>query len=203
MSGRASSRQQREHLQLDSFMDILFNVIGAFFFVLVYVALSSSGARGKVTLPMVSPAETKEVFFECRHDTVLFPDIEGLRAQASNAVARAGRSDYGAGRDLRSMGVTNSFYVTVNSGHFVPVPESRGETSFQAGQEGSLFREHLARFDPANRHVFFIVRTDSFEVFHGVRKIALECGFRIGWEPYDKDRALTFGSSGRTPGVDL
>lgn len=193
MTGRGARGRANPDMGLDSFMDIVTNVIGALFFILVYATLSSLGARGKVTLPMAREAETEAVFFECRGNTVLFPDIDGLRKQAE------GKAD-----EWRRGTISNDYYVCRGLNAFEIVPDSRGETGALLAHEDSEFRAQLSLLDTNKQHLLFIVRTDSFEVFHAARRIAVDSGFRMGWEPYAEQRPLTFGAGGRsTDDVDL
>jgi len=207
-------RRQRKgsFAELDSFMDIVTNVIGALFFVLVYVALASGGARGKVTLPMIEPADTEAVFFECRADTVLFPDVDSLTDQVTNilgrAVAEAGEGKVDINdlqKELEEADIHNAYYkhecsvIHLLLGQlqsFAMVPDAKGEHGHEIQSQGSEFRKKLAKLDPAKHHVFFIVRTDSFNVFHSARRLAVDQGFRVGWGPISAEGNLTFGSGG-------
>ena len=198
-------------------MDIVTNVIGALFFVLVYVALASGGARGKVTLPMIEPADTKPVFFECRLGTVLFPDIDPLTDQITNILARVVADAGGSNVDLSTLAealgeadIGNAYYeydapstLGILLGRlqsFTMVPGAKGEYGYELQEQNSQFRRDLAKLDPAEHHIFFITRTDSFEVLHSARRIAVEQGFRVGWGPIEAEGNLTFGSGGEGTG---
>lgn len=214
MPGRR--QKKRSFAELDSFMDIVTNVIGALFFVLVYVALASEGARGKVTLPMIEPADTEAVFFECRAGTVLFPDIDSLTDQVTNvvgkAVAKAGEEKVDINdlqKDFEEADIRNTYYRHESSGihillgqlqSFAMVPNSKGEYGDKIQESNSEFRRNLAKLDPDKHHVFLIVRTDSFNVFHSARRIVVEQGFRVGWGPISAKGNLTFGSGGEGTG---
>lgn len=212
----ASSRTESagDKIGLDSFLDIVTNVIGALFFVLVFVALSSFGARGKVTLPIVSVANTEPVLFECRGNTVLFPAIERLEEDASKALMDAmnkGMRPESAVAAVNQAGIGNPYYSctleltrmkdqrVLPSIVLTPMPGAAGETAAQLKEEGSVFRGALSQFDPKTHHIFFIVRSDSFEVFHVTRKAAIRAGFRIGWEPLSADEPYRAATSGRSP----
>jgi hypothetical protein len=73
------SNNPNDSLNLDSFMDIVTNVIGTLFFVIVYAALSSFSATGKVTIPQIVTSETEAIIFECRDNTILEMDSKSLK----------------------------------------------------------------------------------------------------------------------------
>ena len=214
MSRRAINRDPESFLGLDSFMDIVTNVIGALFFVVIYAAMSAFGAKGKVTTPMLSVSDTEAIFFECRGNTVLFPDVDKL-LEESNEVWKQTEKDGISVRmrveKLNEAKVGNSFYTFVlelktfgniifdATETLVPVSGSRGENASEFQREDSSFRRELARLDPKKHHIFFMVRTDSFEVFHTARRVAIKQGFRVGWDPIEVDDPLRFGSGGVVP----
>lgn len=218
-------RRYRAHdpnsvLNLDSFMDIVTNVLGALFFVIIYAALSSATAKGKVTALMVSPGETEAIFFECRENTILFPDVDKLMEE-SNKLWEKLKTDGVTDWDERveklkdakignsfctyvpekSLGVSGGYLVWRVIDTFVPVPGSLGETESELRQDGSTFRRELEKLDPKKHHIYFIAHTDSFEVFRAARRVALEQGFRVGWNPIGADEPIKFGSGGIDPGV--
>jgi hypothetical protein len=200
-------------LNLDPFIDIVTNVIGAFFFVIIYIALASSGIKSKITTPLFSVVDTSPIYFECRNQTAFFPDIEGLRKE-SNDIWKRIRVDnwFRKVEILKTFNISNQFYTYVPEkarnkrgnwtieDNFEPIPDARGETSFQIKRQDSLFRRKLATLDPNKQHLYFIVRNDSFEIFHVARAITLESGFRVGWNPLESNNTLVFTSSGG--GVD-
>lgn len=199
-------------LNLDPFIDIVTNVIGAFFFVIIYIALASSGIKSKITTPLFSIVDTKPIYFECRNQTVFFPDIEGLTEESNEVWKNIQVSNWFRKVEiLKTFNISNSFYTYVPEkkwknnenwvveDHFEPTPDARGETDFQIKQPDSSFRHKLTTLDPNQQHLFFIVRHDSFEIFHVARAIALESGFRVGWNPLEANQTLKFTSEG---GVD-
>ena len=192
MRRRHRPRDSSSFLSLDSFMDIVTNVIGALFFVIIYVVLASIGATGKVDTLIITPGHTKPIFFECRGNTVLFPDIEGLMDESGKLGSEVSNSFY-----TYSLGYSRS---TGPVALFEPVPDSLGETAEEFEKEDSVFHRELAKLDPEKHHVFFVVRNDSFAVFHAARREVIESGLRAGWTPMKTGISLMFSSGGG--GVD-
>jgi hypothetical protein len=209
MRRRSRAGSGASFLGLDSFLDIVTNVIGALFFVVIYAALAAFGAAGRITMPMAAPADTKRILVEARGSTVFFTDADSLLAR-SNAVWReASALSFNARvARLRNAGVGNAFYEyrpevetqflsTRVVDTLVPRPGSLGENGTEIRGSMSVFRTRLATYDPAEHHIIFLARTDSFEVFHTARNIVIAAGFRVGWEPIEADEPLRFSTGGR------
>jgi hypothetical protein len=214
-------RPQRERAAdfpaLDSFMDIVTNVMGALFFVVVYAALSSFSAKGIVFTPKVSEGETERVIFECRGNTVLYPDVDGLIQRSNEEWRRIGSDEPVTGWDrvsrINQRKLGNRFYryeltVGVYDGRYygtdllIPLLDQLGESGAEIELErDSEYGKHLSRLDRTKQHVFFLVRDDSFEVFQTARRIALKRGFGVGWEPWGSSDTLRFSGGG--PGIHL
>jgi hypothetical protein len=211
MRRRAKRSGATSFVGLDSFLDIVTNVIGALFFVVIYAALSAFGAAGKITMPMASPAETQRILIECRGNTVFFTDVDSMVARSNQVWAQAARTAPGFNARLarlRAANIRNAFYEyrpevrtdALSTGiidTFVPIAGALGETGVQIRESDSVFRKRLAAYDPAKYHVIFLTRTDSFEAFHAARSVVLASGFRVGWEPLDVGDPLRFSSGGR------
>ncbi len=197
---------------LDSFMDIVTNVIGALFFVLVYVVLSSISAKGKVVLPMVETADTERVYFECRAGTVLNPDVDGLEADLERLLTQTGEeglSQQELVSKANAAGIRNPFYtfrLELAGGGirrvYDMVPGSKGEPESEIAAPESQFRKALSALDPSRQHVYFIVRTDSFEVFRAARRLAAQQGLAIGWGPLAADGPFVIDPGSQGESVD-
>ncbi len=193
---------------LDSFMDIVTNVIGALFFVVVYAALSSLGAKGKITTPLRSEAQTEPIFFECRQNTAIYPDLESLQKRLKDEFERR-RSQVTPGtlEEFRKTEIKNSYYrwdvAALSRGviSFEKTDGPPGENGYALLQQRSNFRQQLAKFDPSKHHIFIFARADSFEVFHTARRVAISMGFKVGWMPVSADEPLRFGPGGEVPGI--
>lgn len=194
-------------LSLESFIDIVFNVLGVLFFVVAYAALSAFGMVGKVVTPMLTEGKTKEAMFVCRSNTVF--DIDGLVSRVMEIVEQAA-----PGRTITSFSQLTEIQqkleaAKIEDDHYrlefmmmpptislVPKEGARGESAVDLLDARCSFLRELGRLDPVQRHIFFLVGTDSFEIFHTARRIAREKGFNIGWEPINAAEPIRFGSGG-------
>lgn len=211
MTRRRLRNTDESDISLDSFMDIVTNVIGALFFVIIFVALASYGARGRLVTPMLSQADTSGVFFECRDNRAYFPDIEGLidtmvEVWGTGDVNTTAEFDRRVAR-LRQANIQNDFYrfepdvqdlviIKRLSQKFVPIGQGKGENMIELEKEDSVLARAMDKLDPSKQHVFFIVDSNSFEVFHAARRLAMEKGLSVGWNPISADDPLRFGSGG-------
>ena len=167
---------------LDSLIDTTTGIIGALVFVLVYATLSSLGARARITTPLVSTGTTTGVMFECRKRTAFY--IQDVRDWAESTP------------EERHGSFENDYYKNVTDTSFKPRKRARGENASELKKSDSEFRRELRKLDPKTQHVFFLVRTDSFDVFHVARKVAMEEGFKVGWDPLKVDIGIGWGGGG-------
>ena len=84
---------------------------------------------------------------------------------------------------------------------YEPIPNQEGENKDQIVTKESVFNQVLAKLNPKEDYVAFIVRPDSFSAFRAARQQAWDKGFEAGWEPHKKELPITFGSGGRSIGV--
>jgi len=213
VSARDRSRGSVFSVGLDSFVDIVMNVMGALFFMVIYVALLSHGMKSKITTPLTSASLTKPVFFECRNNTVFKTGLDQLAERLVSELKQCMGKDSSLGINcidkLREAGkVRNAFYIArpglaVTSGglglavSYEEAPGSRGESANELQQPGSAFRREMEGLDARKDHIFFIVRADSFAIFHSARRVARQQGFQTGWEPFKRDAKLGSGGGGR------
>ncbi len=201
---RIGRKDNSSFIGLDSFMDIVTNVMGALFFVIIYVALSASLAKGKETLPLAREADTERVIFECRANTAFYPEFEEMLEKISKLEEKNSTQDtdikienaFYTYKQERKFTISNMYIIQYYAKVFTPKPNSKGEDATQIEKENSKFQRELKKFDPEKHHILFIVRTDSFPVFHTARRIADKKGFKIGWEPYETDKPITFAPYG-------
>jgi hypothetical protein len=84
---------------------------------------------------------------------------------------------------------------------FEPLEAEAGETTKELTAANSDYRTVLQTLDPQTDYLAFIVRPDSFKAFREARGVAWEKNFDVGWEPMREDAAISFGSGGRSIGV--
>ncbi len=182
-SGRGGSRSIGG---TDSLLDIIMNVIGVAFFVLIYVFLEASTAINVQRLPISREKDTEPLMFEITEREVYFLDHETLSQQLQS------QSGYGTVKD-------ETYSLRVGPNRWNPVfiyerlPTAEGTPGHRLRDPDSDFRQVLDRYDTDERHIYFLVREDSFVTFREARKVAIEVGFGAGWLPLKQDLELAFG----------
>ncbi|NET62365.1 MAG: hypothetical protein F6K47_41565 [Symploca sp. SIO2E6] len=105
---------------------------------------------------------------------------------------------------LRGFRTTTTYYqVFFNSSGLVfqPRQDIAGESPEELTQATSDFRKVLQQLDSGSDYLAFLVRADSFEAFREAREIAWQENFGVGWEPMNANAVISFGSGGRSIGV--
>lgn len=215
MPARAHQRRRgNPEVIMEPFLDIVTNVIGVLFFVIIHITLSASRAKGLVTTPLSQVTDTEPISVECAGGKAFFSHAEELLEQAGRIIDQTLSEDGSwsdVERQIEEANIHNLFYtlhlVVQWSGDITIELEvsthDHGETSRELQKSTSTFRQELEKLDPAKNHVFFRVRPDSLEAFYTARRLATETGFRTGWEPYEIGSSIRFGPGGIiTPGTD-
>lgn len=187
---------------MESLTAVILSAMGALFFVLIYVALSAYGVSAKITTPLVSPSDTTPVYFETRNNTLFKPDFTELGDRTVAAFNQCLAGSYSriadCERALTAMPMRNEYYSTRLKAlqctgetkpypgiSFIEIPEAKGEGLLELQDPSSAFQRELATLNPQQKHLIFMVRSDSFAVFHAARRLSRKMGFRSGWEPID------------------
>lgn len=84
---------------------------------------------------------------------------------------------------------------------YQPIPSSQGENTKELIKEKSHYISTLKQLNPEVHYIAFLVRPDSFEAFRIARQKAKSLGYEVGWIPFEDDRVISFGSGGRSVGV--
>jgi hypothetical protein len=183
-------------LPVDSFLDIVTNVVG----VLVLVAMVTVLSTGNITVPsgataMVAPnPSAARVLFECAGDEVLLLDEAGNAERVLDEVRRAGeaaisRDGLVALLDENDVGDETHRVRAERLSRGVAWVYSlrdgaRGERIDELDREGSRFQQELAGLERGG-FAYFIVHDDSFEAFRRAREIARARGIAVGWHPVE------------------
>lgn len=200
-------------LSLDSFLDIVTNVVGVLILVALVTVLSAADVKVSLGTPVIHepPKDSQRVLYECRHNQLFRMDEPSLDALVNRTVLA-----YGAGSavdidevpalfERQDVGdATYRVRARVADGRlekhvvwiYEPRPSSQGETAAMLRDEGSSFRRHLESLDRRRHFLYFVVREDSFEVFMAARKWARQRGFDTGWHPRKKRAELAFSKGG-------
>lgn len=101
---------------------------------------------------------------------------------------------------------TNNYvirYIGDNFSSLIYQPKEfiNGDSITDLKENESQFQQIMSDLDSKTYYIAFIVRPDSFRAFRVARTKAWEEGFDTGWEPYEQNSLLIFGSGGRAIGV--
>lgn len=205
-------------LGLDSFLDIVTNVIGFLVLVALIAAISSQNMAILLSTPIVRapPAGSERVLFECRHNRILQIDEDKIHQNIRDAL-RQSKPTGGSKRDiselpalLQQADVGDAFYraraEVLREGTssmaaklvliFEPRSAEQGEPIEALRQPTSSFAAFIRSVDAKKHFAYFIVRQDSFEVFREARQIARDHGLAVGWAPQPLDEELRFTEGG-------
>lgn len=202
---------------LDSFLDVLTNIVGVLIFVTIFASLSATGGgapKTHVTIqtPLASTTDKEPLWFEIQNKKVSHLNLRQVRAKElelsgslpnCNKPTNAdsiGLSNYQScllsilGRQSNFSVDTENYQVkTVDQGVsllFEPLSANIGETTTQLTAANSAYKQVLSKFNPQKDYLAFIVRPDSFEAFRDARKQAWEAGYEVGWEPIEQDAPI-------------
>lgn len=181
---------------LDSFLDIVTNVVG----VLVLVAMVTVLSAGNISVPsgataMTTPKPTAErVLFECAGDEIYVVDEEGNGRRVLDEVARTGERKISADSlvallDDNDVGdATHRVRADVVARGVAWVyalrPGARGERAGDLDRPESAYRKQLGAIERGG-FAYFVVHDDGFEVFKKAREIARARGVAVGWHPVE------------------
>lgn len=203
---------------LDSFLDVLTNIVGVLIFVTIFASLSATGGgapKTHVTIqtPLSSPTNKEALWFEIQNKKVSHLNLRQVRAKEldlssnlpnCNKPTSSGDSislsNYQScllsilGRQSNFSVDTENYRVkTVDQGVsllFEPLSANIGETTTQLAAANSAYQQVLSKFNPQKDYLAFIVRPDSFEAFRAARKQAWKAGYEVGWEPIEENAPI-------------
>jgi hypothetical protein len=204
------SRRRRDDdaaLSLDSFLDIVTNVVGVLILIAVVTVISagdiaiSSGASSLRT-----PPSAQRALFECAGGKLYFVDEAAIAARVRATVG----GESGDWRDVDALVATLDEQVVGDDTyrvHAQRLPAALAWTySRNDGAEGdveadlalptSAFQQRLDALAPGT-FVYFVVREDSFELFREARAITHARGIASGWHPLSTDEPLRLSSGGQ------
>lgn len=211
-------------LSLDSFLDIITNVIGVMILLTVLAVITSQGISVSLGTPILyEPApELQRRLFECRGNQIFILDERQLNLAAQMAAedyqrdrgAAPSANDLAAWCEAKQVG--NALYrvkieaiaaVAAENGPltwedtsdivFEPRAEATGESLREESEQPSQFEQHVWSLDRQKHFAYFIVREDSFEVFRAAREIVRAQGLENGWEPRALAQPLAFSKDGK------
>lgn len=207
---------------LDSFLDIITNVLGLLILICAMTIISSRDVQISLGTPIMAEVDDDldRVCFECRGNRLLPLDDDFRRDEIKEilesdissserreriaALSRASPTN-GFHRfelELREIEFLNRTIRGVKM-TITPVDEPVGDTLSQLRRPQSELSKRLSKMNPRKHWLYFIVRTDSFEAFRAARKHAKKQGFQVGWTPHKPKKPIVFspfGSLGKDKG---
>lgn len=206
------SKRRREDdgaLSLDSFLDIVTNVVGALILIAVVTVIGagdisvSTGASALV--PTVPTAE--RLVFHCADNQIFFVDEKANAERIRTSLAErfddaTPLPDWIIAHLLETDVGDPSYRVqaeTTDVGGVTWVYHRRagvrGDTEAQFDVGTSDFEAKLDEI-VGDTYVYFVVHADSFEIFRRARDLLRERGVPMGWHPVEGYSPLRIGASG-------
>jgi hypothetical protein len=194
---------------LDSFLDIVTNVVG----VLVLVAMVTVLSAGNISVPSGATAMTatrpaaSRLLFECSGDQVFFVDEDATGQQVLEEAKRAKDKDHRITREelitlLEDNDIgdaTHRVRADRVAGGVAWVyalrPDAHGERAADLDRPDSAIRKRLAGIEHGG-FAYFVVHDDGFEIFRKVRDLARDKGVSVGWHPVEAREPLRLSAVG-------
>ncbi len=205
-------RRRPQPGNLDSFLDVMTNTVGVLIFVLMFVTLAAADATVLVRTPLRSETGKHPVFFEVSGGRVIHLEPEGSDQVDAFFVSLPRITWYNMDRVLTRVYAfqagTPNYEIDFSGSLLLSTLGVRwrarpgaGETARAVKDTASAYQAVVRGLDPDTAYLAFIVRPDGMEAFRAAREIGRRRGLDSGWEPFEQERELIFGSSGRAVGV--
>jgi hypothetical protein len=203
-------REVEEVLSLDSFLDIVTNVVGVLILVAVVTVLSAGDitiSSGATALRAPPKAAATRILVECARDQAFVVDeeknaqkvreaVEGWKSDdfelSGEAVATRleyndiGDENHRVQAEIGPLGLAWIYKLRARA-HGDTVEELEG---------GDSKLEDAIRDAGPGTYVYFVVQEDSFDVFRAARELARSRGLSTGWHPVEKRTPLRISSVG-------
>lgn len=183
-------RSSTVNFNMDSFMDLLFNVLGALVFLVAYCMISGLDLRVLMRLPKEQSTEKLPIYLECRGEN-LFLLRKPMKLWLSEKIAP---EDYY---------YLDSYEIEIDAENEIDTAIARpgaGEDSREISDPNSKFQGFITAVDPQTEYVAFFVRPDAFDIFREARRILQKNGIDVAWEPFPYGREIEFVYEGRGEG---
>ncbi len=200
-------KKHEPEMLIVSFCDIVTITTAALFFALLITVQEAVKVPVFKPTPRAKSTTKQPIFFECRNGSVCFIDKVGLDEQVTKMLSALSPSVKGG--DLKQFlnavsgnEIGNEYYKVVPSYLLTaivalePKPGARGDNTNQVHEVERPFQKTLAKYDKEKVYTVFLVRDDSFDVFHQARMAADHRSFDVGWELLGSDEPIKFGTGG-------
>lgn len=155
---------------IDSLMDIVTNIVGMLIIIGIISSLSLRTKDFVFQTPMVYNTPKKSIIFECRNGELFPVTID-----------------------------QNQYYLRTFAAFqevLLPKPGVDGESITEIRQPSSMYNRILKSLNSKKQFIFFIVRSNSYEIFREARKLAWEKNLDVGWMPKPEDEVILFSPFG-------
>lgn len=224
MRRRMTQEEINPQQNLDPFLDILMNVVGALMFIGLFVSLIAVLNTSEIKrFPLARETEKKAYWFEVRNQEIidLKANMESMEKEARSFLSSLSSAQcYDWQCVERKFERVNNFSIRtshykyslypewitdyIDDGFRIkaeilePLPNVSGESSEEFISDNSQFQQTLKKLNPDKDFLFFLVRPDSFETFEEIWNLVEEKKFDVGWNPFDNnEQPIIFGSEGR------
>jgi hypothetical protein len=206
------AKRKKKHepeMLIVSFCDIVTITTAALFFALLITVQEAVKVPVFKPTPRARSTNKQPIFFECRGNEVFFIDKVALDEQVEKMLGSLSPSVKGG--DLKQFltavsgnEIGNQYYKVVPSYLLTaimalePRPGSHGDKTNEVDIASHPFQKTLDKYDKGTYYTVFLVRDDSFDVFHMARLAAFHNGYEIGWELLGADEPIKFGTGGNS-----
>jgi len=190
-------------------IDVGFDVVDADF--RAEVGKSREGKSPPATVAVHRPStyssDKQPMLFECRSEQVFYVDPVGLREKVALVFSTL---PYGMRRGdpagfvstINTNEVGNEYYKV--EPHYLmagllalePKPAGRGDDKIALQDPNSKFQKYLLKLDSKNKHLVFLIRNDSFNIFREAREIAMKIGIDVEFQMLDGNEPIKFMTIG-------
>ena len=200
MKKRKESKMDFE-VNFDSLMDILTCVIGIMLFVVVFTVIQVRGVNVKMFTPLLRepPKGTTRKLFICSKKEIKFLDMDTAVSKLLKGIEHVNFYNVPSFVKKANRKNIHDFYFqykldykTYSSWSFqrreiyiiiTPFENIRGETLEDIKKNSSRFKRLIESLDPKKNWISFLVDEESIRLFKEARKLALQRGFKVGWDP--------------------
>ena len=185
-----SKALSQDDIQLDSFLDIVTNVIGVLILIACAIALQVQNYQPPKKSPIMieAPQNLKKVSFICSKDRVLRIDHRKLYDELHDKASSKFGDRYTWNQLIELCNSETDFseYLKMTMQSFdSEIVQVCYEVSDKKQDANSIarFEQTLSNTDSENTLIFFYVFGDGFSVFPHAKSLAKQSGFRVGWKP--------------------
>ena len=195
---------------MDSFLDIVTNVVGLMILLALIVVLSFGQFHLELGTPMLHPPTegATALGLECRGKALYDLDMDETLEKARTIWTDTRHDgDTAARQAIAHADLHNRHYrvelIETAYDHpnwrILPRDEAQCFSIASLSDPNGGYLRKLDTVSPRERFLFFVVRPDSYETFRTARKIARDRGFEVGWLPFSIDGTLMIGRGGSGP----